>query len=227
MDKIAQLIEQGNKKDEIGTLIQGLMDGRDYSNATRFVPTKPAASPNQVGDLTLTNDMPKGKPDVNAPHVVVVDKQNHKTHVLQLSENGQVEDVMTVGNAVGKNPAWTKSGRHEVVNARLDPVWYPPESIGGRPQAPFRPTEKNPKGNPHNPIGVAFIRTSADNGLIGLHGTNRPDSIGKNASHGCIRHNNDDILKIYPYASKPGTPVYIMDKYEGAKIKQSDFLRRN
>jgi len=32
---------------------------------------------------------------------------------------------------------------------------------------------------------------------FGIHGTNRPDSIGKNASHGCIRLRNQDIEDLF------------------------------
>jgi len=31
----------------------------------------------------------------------------------------------------------------------------------------------------------------------GLHGTNVPSSIGKNASHGCIRLRNSDVEKLF------------------------------
>jgi hypothetical protein len=45
-------------------------------------------------------------------------------------------------------------------------------------------------------------------GIIGLHGTNDPSSIGKRMSHGCIRMRNGDIgklVKILPL----GTPIDI------------------
>lgn len=45
-------------------------------------------------------------------------------------------------------------------------------------------------------------------GIIGLHGTNDPSSIGKRSSHGCIRMRNRDIrvlVKILPL----GTPIAI------------------
>lgn len=45
-------------------------------------------------------------------------------------------------------------------------------------------------------------------GIVGLHGTNDPSSIGRRSSHGCIRMRNGDILqlvKILPL----GTPIEI------------------
>ena len=45
-------------------------------------------------------------------------------------------------------------------------------------------------------------------GIVGLHGTNDPSSIGRRSSHGCIRMNNKDIdylVKLLPL----GTPIAI------------------
>jgi lipoprotein-anchoring transpeptidase ErfK/SrfK len=46
-------------------------------------------------------------------------------------------------------------------------------------------------------------------GQIAIHGTNRPDLIGKFVSNGCIRLNNDDITALQPLAPV-GTPVQIV-----------------
>ena len=41
-----------------------------------------------------------------------------------------------------------------------------------------------------------------------LHGTNKPETIGRSVSHGCVRLRNEDIAKLYGMVSV-GTPVYI------------------
>lgn len=46
-------------------------------------------------------------------------------------------------------------------------------------------------------------------GVIGIHGTNRPESIGTDASHGCIRLRNEDIAELFRLAPR-GTPVTIV-----------------
>ncbi len=46
------------------------------------------------------------------------------------------------------------------------------------------------------------------NGRFALHGTSVPDSIGKRASNGCIRHYNDAIHRISRLVA-PGTPLHI------------------
>jgi L,D-transpeptidase catalytic domain len=42
----------------------------------------------------------------------------------------------------------------------------------------------------------------------GIHGTDEPESIGKSASHGCVRLRNEDIETLYQMVPI-GTPVYI------------------
>jgi lipoprotein-anchoring transpeptidase ErfK/SrfK len=46
-------------------------------------------------------------------------------------------------------------------------------------------------------------------GIIGLHGTNQPQLVGKDVSHGCIRLKNEDILQLVRVLPL-GTPVRIL-----------------
>jgi lipoprotein-anchoring transpeptidase ErfK/SrfK len=46
-------------------------------------------------------------------------------------------------------------------------------------------------------------------GVIGIHGTNAPETVGKTVSHGCIRMYNRDIAKLVPVLPL-GTPVRIV-----------------
>jgi lipoprotein-anchoring transpeptidase ErfK/SrfK len=41
-----------------------------------------------------------------------------------------------------------------------------------------------------------------------LHGTNKPETIGRSVSHGCVRLRNEDIAKLYQIVPL-GTAVYI------------------
>ena len=52
-----------------------------------------------------------------------------------------------------------------------------------------------PGGAPNNPMGVAAMTLSG--GAYAIHGTNRPESIGKFASPGCIRMLNQDITDLF------------------------------
>ncbi|WP_084281208.1 L,D-transpeptidase family protein [Alkaliphilus transvaalensis] len=65
-------------------------------------------------------------------------------------------------------------------------------------------------------------------GTYGIHGTNKPNSIGFDASAGCIRMRNEDVEDLYKYV-KHGTPVAIINGVFGPfgyglnVIKPGDF----
>jgi len=59
---------------------------------------------------------------------------------------------------------------------------------------------------PRNPVGVMWIALNKKG--IGIHGTNSPDSIGRAASHGCIRLANWDVVRLATKI-KPGDNVSI------------------
>jgi lipoprotein-anchoring transpeptidase ErfK/SrfK len=80
-----------------------------------------------------------------------------------------------------------------------------------------RPTNPTPRGDftitsmivyPYaEAYGSRWIGLSAPN--IGIHGTNDPDSIGYEASSGCIRLKNEDIEEIFDLICV-GTKVFIL-----------------
>lgn len=47
---------------------------------------------------------------------------------------------------------------------------------------------------PNNPVGVMWIGLSKAG--IGIHGTNQPQTIGRSASHGCMRTANWDVVRL-------------------------------
>ena len=59
---------------------------------------------------------------------------------------------------------------------------------------------------PNNPVGVLWIGLSKPH--VGVHGTNNPETIGRAASHGCIRTANWDAARVKDLVSV-GTPVSI------------------
>jgi len=56
---------------------------------------------------------------------------------------------------------------------------------------------------PHNPVGTRWMGLSKAG--YGIHGTNEPMSIGKAASHGCIRMAKADLEELYPLVSEGDT----------------------
>ena len=58
-----------------------------------------------------------------------------------------------------------------------------------------------------------------------MHGTNDPSEIRQSASHGCVRHSNSDISKIYGMVHK-GDTVLIIREFRGTVLNKSDFKSR-
>jgi lipoprotein-anchoring transpeptidase ErfK/SrfK len=98
-------------------------------------------------------------------------------------------------------------GRLQVVVTALNPVYtfnprIFPESAEGR-----RLNRKLPiPPGPNNPVGVAWI--GLDRPGYGIHGTPRPEDVGRTESHGCFRLANWDAdwlaRRVWP-----GLPVYV------------------
>jgi lipoprotein-anchoring transpeptidase ErfK/SrfK len=107
---------------------------------------------------------------------VVVSIPDRKLAVL---ENDRV--LRTFDVAVGTPQSPSPTGNFTVVNHIPNPTWYYKGKIVGP--------------GPGNPVGTRWIGLSAAG--YGLHGTNVPSSIGKNASHGCIRLRNADVEKLF------------------------------
>jgi lipoprotein-anchoring transpeptidase ErfK/SrfK len=59
---------------------------------------------------------------------------------------------------------------------------------------------------PNNPVGVMWI--GLNRAGIGVHGTNQPQTIGRSASHGCMRTANWDVVRLVKMITK-GMPVII------------------
>jgi lipoprotein-anchoring transpeptidase ErfK/SrfK len=70
-------------------------------------------------------------------------------------------------------------------------------------------------GGVYGPYAIptsAYSETLPDwpgGGVVGIHGTNNPDSVGKSVSHGCIRMYNKDITEVVQ-SVVPGTPIFIV-----------------
>jgi len=173
-----------------------------------------------TGHYVLTGVMKTNGYRSKAPTVVVVDKGSHFTHILQLQHLGRKDEivrVMTVSNAVGNEDKPTPPGRYLVAMKKKFPVWIPTKEIDPKqkPVPPYNQTHKNP-------LGVAAIYLNKYE--LALHGTNDPQAIRKSVSHGCIRHSNADISRIFGMI-KPNTPVYIVRQFRGTVLLRSDFIK--
>ncbi len=82
-----------------------------------------------------------------------------------------------------------------------NPSWHVPQSPGPA----ISPGTVVPPG-PDNPIKARWMGIYDG---AGIHGTDAVNSIGTNASHGCIRMRIPDVEALYDQV-KVGTPVLIV-----------------
>jgi len=107
---------------------------------------------------------------------IVVSIPDRKLAVL---EGDRIVRIFETAVGAPKSPSPT--GVYQIVNSIADPTWYTKGKIV-------------PPGK-CNPLGTRWLGLSRKG--YGIHGTNRPDSIGHNASHGCIRMRNREVEELF------------------------------
>ena len=108
--------------------------------------------------------------------VIVVSLEDRK---LALVENGAVKKIYAV--AVGKPSTPSPEGTFTIERRVANPTYH----HNGKTVLP----------GPGNPVGTRWMGLSKTG--YGIHGTNEPKSIGKAASHGCIRMAKADLEEFY------------------------------
>jgi lipoprotein-anchoring transpeptidase ErfK/SrfK len=96
--------------------------------------------------------------------------------------------------ATGKNSS-TPIGQFKIVNKLTDPTWYHAGAIV-------------PSDSPENILGTRWMGFDYEG--YGIHGTTEPDSIGKQASAGCVRMRNAEVEELYSIVPV-GTQVSITE----------------
>lgn len=90
------------------------------------------------------------------------------------------------------------------------------------PVAPGKPETPSPvgtwkvisKGEWSDAFGTRWIGLDVPWGRYGIHGTNRPSSVGRYASHGCIRMFNKDVEEVYRMIDLDSTVVIYGGPYD-------------
>lgn len=136
-------------------------------------------------------DDPTGEP----PGTIVVDTSTH--HLYAVQPGGK---AMRYGVGLGKSGfGW--AGEAEVEWKKAWPTWTPPpEMIARRPDLARYSAENGgmPPG-PENPLGARalYLFRGGRDTMYRLHGTPEWSSIGTNASSGCVRLINQDVMDLY------------------------------
>lgn len=114
--------------------------------------------------------------------------------------NGEL--VKTYRCAVGQPRFPTPKGHWKVVGKRRNPAWYNPGSGWSANMPRIIPP------GPSNPLGTRAIEINAS--AIRFHGTPNTGSIGRAASHGCIRMYRKDVEELFDEVTI-GVPVDIVN----------------
>ncbi len=132
---------------------------------------------------------------IQGPFLAVVNKPTFTMDVYLGGFPGEKSSMYIASYPVGLGKqdstppgAWSIEPGHKLIN----PTYYSPRGEG-----------VIPAGDPKNPLGGFWIGLTGTDGQAvgqlsyGIHGTNEPDSIGKQSSMGCIRMRNEDVAVVY------------------------------
>jgi lipoprotein-anchoring transpeptidase ErfK/SrfK len=98
---------------------------------------------------------------------------------LAVMESDRVVKIFPT--AVGAPASPSPVGVYKIVTSIPDPTWYYKGKVVGPGKS--------------NPLGTRWLGLSIKG--YGIHGTNVPSSIGRNASHGCVRMRNHDVEELF------------------------------
>jgi L,D-transpeptidase ErfK/SrfK len=119
--------------------------------------------------------------------LVIISIPDRKLIVI---EKGAVIQVFSI--AVGASASPSPTGMFTIARRLTFPTYYHAGVV-------------IPPGK-DNPLGPRWVGLNKQG--YGIHGTNAPTSVGKAASHGCIRMRNRDIVQFFALV-KVGDPVEI------------------
>jgi L,D-transpeptidase ErfK/SrfK len=152
-----------------------------------------------------------GRHPIVLPSFYLLPDAPHQGIVINLAEERLFyyvpsgDRVVTAPIGIAVDGAATPLGRTRVTAKQQHPTWYPPASI--RAEEPGLPAAIPP--GPDNPLGDYALVLGWPGYLI--HGTNKPDGVGRHVSHGCIRLYPEDIASLYRQVPI-GTPVTVVDQ---------------
>ena len=115
---------------------------------------------------------------------------------LYFYRQGQLLKVFPI--AIGMRDWKTPTGDFRVARKDVNPTWFPPK---------WAEAEKPVPPGPDNPLGDRWMGLSISG--YGLHATNAPETIGRFASHGCMRMYPEHAHELFNMVTI-GTPVKIV-----------------
>ena len=162
--------------------------------------------------------------------VITIDVSTNQAYLFQEGELVRKSAAATGTDKVLKRGLrfWlfrTPRGRHKVLRKIENPVWTKPDWAFVEEGKPVPPPD-SPSRKVTGKLGKYAL--DLGDGIL-IHGTDDPKSIGKRASHGCIRLPNEMLKTVYR-AAEIGTEVHIFDSGTGTpqtaeKHSDLDYLK--
>ncbi|MGB6117938.1 MAG: L,D-transpeptidase [Mesorhizobium sp.] len=150
-------------------------------------------------------------PTNEAPGTIVVDTSQH--YLFLVMPGGR---AIRYGVSLGKAGFdWT--GSAVVQYKKAWPIWTPPPEMIKRKPELAKYANGMPPG-PQSPLGARalYLFKNGRDTMYRLHGTPEWNSIGKNASSGCVRMLNQDVMDLFARVSGKATVHVRHSMYLGA-----------
>lgn len=176
-DPIAAAIRQA----EINTAVAGALESSPYANGPDFSVVSDTAITMQR--VNYTGAEPAG--------TVLIDDSYNKLYLIE--EDGTAIQYPV---AMGREGHEMPNVQYVITHGREWPSWTPTPTMHNAGQTV--------PGGPNNPLGARALYLaelhpdgSTEATYYRIHGTNAPDSIGTDASGGCVRMRNEDVSDIF------------------------------
>ena len=179
-------------------LLEGVYSAKaDPQFTVPAVPVEKVPQEFQRQTVAYETDQPAGTIIINpaARHLYLVTGKN---------------TAVRYGIAVGR-AGFQWSGEALITGRKIWPTWTPPkEMIERKPE--LAKWEKGQPGGLENPLGARalYLTTNGVDYGYRIHGTPEWNSIGKNASSGCIRMINQDVMDLFDRVPD-GTKVVVLN----------------
>jgi hypothetical protein len=171
----------------------------------------PRTEPTPEPEPPVSYDRPPVRKDLK---YVVVDVDANE---LRFMDGDRVLWRAPVGTGTGfrlstPGKAWeftTPSGTRYVQFKQVNPPWFRPDWWYHENKLPV-PARDAPARRQEGGLGAAAVFLGDE---IAIHGTDKPELLGRRVSHGCIRLSNANALRLF-HNVQVGTPVMIVGEAE-------------
>ena len=140
---------------------------------------------------------------------IVVNLPEMRLYYFHTNLTKQAAVVDTFPVSIGRNHWSTPIGNAQVIYKKENPDWFPPASIKSEAADRGRSLPDRVPAGPNNPLGQHALYLNFPRYL--LHGTNAPNEIGMQVTHGCIRLYPEDIKQLF-HNIEIGTPVNLVNQ---------------